>query len=87
MSYAALPREVREAAEAVLTPMQFDAFRIWCGGGTADLISKWAGISEPVARRRIERARQKVLLELERQGLDVVATLALIERKREEVAA
>lgn len=54
-----------DTAKEVLTPLQFDAFRLSSAGVTPGRIARMYGISEPVARRRVERAFQKVQLALE----------------------
>jgi len=58
--------DIWRAATAVLTPLQLEALRLWSAGLSANRIAKAYGISEPVARRRIDRAVQKVKLELDK---------------------
>jgi DNA-binding CsgD family transcriptional regulator len=67
MSYATLPSDVREAAERVLTRKQLDVFKLWCSGYGTARIATMFDISEPVARRHLDRARQKIKLEMERE--------------------
>lgn len=60
-------QEILDTAKQVLTDKQFDAFRLSSAGIGAGTIARMFDISEPVARRRVERAFQKVKLELERK--------------------
>lgn len=67
MSYGALPRDIREVAERVLTPRQLDVFILWCAGAGTARIGIMLDISEPVARRTLSRARQKIRIAMDRE--------------------
>ena len=56
MSWAALPPDVRKAAERVCTPEQLQALKLWHDGAGYKRISLILGIGISTARGRIDRA-------------------------------
>lgn len=64
--YHELPDDVRQVAENVLTRKQLTVFQLWCNGLGSGRIAIMLDISEPVARRTLERSRQKIRIEIER---------------------
>jgi DNA-binding CsgD family transcriptional regulator len=68
VSYASLPDNVRQVAEEVLTRKQLDVFKLWCSNYGTARIANMLDISEPVARRHLNRAHQKIRIALNREA-------------------
>ena len=68
MSFASLPPNIKDTAEAVLTRKQLDVFKLWCGGAGTSRIATMLDVSEPVARRTLDRARQKIRIAIDKEA-------------------
>jgi DNA-binding CsgD family transcriptional regulator len=68
VSYGSLPQDIRTTAERILTQKQLDVFKLWCGGAGTARIATMLDVSEPVARRHLSRARQKIRIATDREA-------------------